>query len=276
MPWHRGAKSAGAFGRPHNPVSKHVYQGSNVLQLWCAQDAFGYATPAWATYKQWQSVDAQVRKGEKGTPIIFMRRMERETVGDDGETETESYLIARASYVFNAAQVDGYAAPAEPSKPSLSECIERADAFVAGTDAIVRHGGERAFYSPSSDHIQMPERGTFRDTSTRTASEGYYGVLLHELTHWTGHEKRCAREFGKRFGDNAYAVEELVAELGASFLSADLGVTNEPRPDHARYVASWLEVLKGDSRAIFHASAKAESAVAFLHGLHDQTDKLAA
>lgn len=152
--------------------------------------------------------------------------------------------------------MDGYeVALPEPKDPV--QAITDADAFVTKTGAEVRHGGVRAFYRPSGDFIQMPDKERFTGSETSTATEGYYGTLLHELVHWTGIERRCDRQFGKRFGDDAYAVEELVAELGAAFLCADLGITPEPRPDHAAYIEHWLKVLKADNRAAFTAASKA-------------------
>ena len=137
--------------------------------------------------------------------------------------------------------------------------VEEAEAFFASTGAVFRHGGNRAFYAPSQDAIQLPPPEAFRD------AESYAAIKAHELIHWTGHESRMAREFGKQFGDTAYAREELVAELGAAFLCADLGITPEPREDHAAYLASWLKVLKEDKRAIFSAAAHAQRAADFLH-----------
>jgi antirestriction protein ArdC len=140
----------------------------------------------------------------------------------------------------------------------------------------VKHGGERAFYRPADDIIQMPERERFLGTETSTPTEAYYGTLLHELTHWTGAKKRCDREFGKRFGDQAYAMEELVAELGAAFLCADLGISVTPRQDHAAYIDNWLSVLKADKKAIFTAASKAAQASDYLAGLQDRGNTEAA
>jgi len=166
--------------------------------------------------------------------------------------------------VFNVEQIDGlpsrYTVPAESAREPL-KLIEEAETFFAQTGAVFRHGGSRAFYATSQDVIQLPPAEAFRD------AESYAAIKAHELVHWTGHASRMEREFGKRFGDKAYAFEELVAELGAAFLCADLGVTLEPREDHAAYLASWLEVLKEDRRAIFSAAAHAQRAADFLHRL---------
>jgi antirestriction protein ArdC len=134
--------------------------------------------------------------------------------------------------------------------------IEQAEAFVAATAAAIDHSGGRPFYRPSTDIIQLPPRAAFIGTPTSSAAESYYSTLCHELMHWTSAEPRCNRQLGKRFGDHAYAMEELVAELGAAFLCADLRVADEPRADHAQYLASWLEVMKADKKAIFTAASK--------------------
>ena len=145
--------------------------------------------------------------------------------------------------------------------PPVAERIAAVETFVSNTQAVVRHGGNRRYYAAHQDFIQMPHFETFEDP------ERYASVKLHELVHCTGHEAREARTFGKRWGDETYAAEELVAELGAAFLCADLGVSCEPRPDHASYVASWLKVLKSDNRAVFGAASMAQKAADRLHGL---------
>ena len=143
--------------------------------------------------------------------------------------------------------------------------MDRTDGpFVAATGAAISHGGSRAFYRPSTDSIQLPPREAFTGTATSTPAEGFYSTLCHELTHWTSAEGRCNRQLGKRFGDQAYAMEELIAELGAAFLCADLGISDEPRADHAQYLTTWLAVLKADKKAIFTAASKASEAATFL------------
>ena len=258
---------------PVNATTKRRYNGINVVMLWCISGENGWPH-GWASYKQWRDAGAQVRKGERGTTVVFYKSLDRDrrdgsgavVTGDNGEPEVDRIRIARAFTVFNAAQVDGYEPEPVPERP-LFERIENAERFVTNTGAIVRHGGEQAFYRPSADLIKMPDREGFTGTETSTAQEGYYGTILHELTHWTGPEKRCARDLGKRFGREAYAAEELVAELGAAFLCSELGITAQPRPDHAQYIAHWLAILKGDKRAIFTAAAKAQQAVEYLASL---------
>ena len=216
-------------------------------------------------------LEAQVRKGERASLIVFWKELEGEVENKEtGKRERKKTLFARASSVFNADQVDGWTPPAAPER-NLVQALDQAEAFTAATGADVRHGGERAYYRRSTDYVQMPDRERFTGSETSTPTETYYATLLHELTHWTGHESRLDRELSSRFGTEAYAVEELVAELGAAFLCADLSITNTPRPDHAAYIANWLEVLKRDKRAIFTAARKAAQASDFLASLQPKT-----
>src|SRR5262245_44981562 len=262
-PWSSAFADGGAFARPRNAMTDKAYRGMNVPLLWSEKRASVH----WATYKQWNELGAQVRKGEKGSTIIVWKEWtpkDGAPAGEDGdESGNGKRLFARAYWVFNAEQVEGWAAAPVPSAPTFDP-VEAAESFVAATGVDLRHGGSRAYYNHGLDYVQMPDRGDFKGSSTCNAGEAYYGTLLHELVHWSGHAKRTAREFGKRFGDDAYAFEELVAELGAAFLSADLLLHHEPREDHAKYLKSWLSVLKGDKRAIFTAASKAEQAVTFL------------
>lgn len=261
LPWNR----AGASGRPSNVASGKRYNGINVLALWVAALHSGYSRPVWGTYRQWQERGAQVRKGQKASLIVFYKTITVERDADEtGEAETGERLFARASYVFNADQVDGFAPPDPLPAAPLFAPLEAADRFAARAGADIREGGTRACYSPTDDIIRMPDRTRFHGTSTMSAGEAYYATLMHELTHWSGAPERCARDLKHRFGSEAYAMEELVAELGAAFLCADLRITPEPRPDHASYIANWLAVLKADKKAIFTAASAAQKAVDFL------------
>lgn len=259
MPWHRAAP----LHRPNNVASKKKYRGINILSLWIAAERNGFASNTWGTYKQWQEAGCQVRKGEKSSIVVVYKEYERtpdpNNPGDDGRR-----MFARASNVFNAAQVDGFEAPAALPDLGPIERLALADSYVSNTGARISHGGQRAFYSPAADAITMPSEGLFF-TSDRT--EQYYSTLFHELTHWTGVKHRCNRDFQNKFGNPAYAFEELVAELGAAFLCADLGISNEPRKDHAQYIANWLHAIKDNPRAIFSAASKASQAVDFLDAL---------
>jgi antirestriction protein ArdC len=226
--------------------------------LWAAAHAKGYERGEWTTYQQWQDRGAQVRKGEKATLVVFWKFAHESAETDDGESPKSSRLLFTRGYsVFNAAQVDGYT-PKADADTSMPERIAHAESFFAAIGATVQHGGNRAYYAPDSDHIQMPPFQAF------TENVSYYSTLAHEHTHWTAPTARCDRQLGKRFGDNAYAAEELIAELGAAFTCAHLGLSTEPREDHAQYIQSWLRVLKADSRAIFTAASKAQHATDWL------------
>jgi antirestriction protein ArdC len=176
--------------------------------------------------------------------------------------------------VFNVEQIEGlpaqYHAVAEPRLDPVQRNA-RAEEFFAATGADIRHSGNMAYYNIGSDFVQMPPFGAFRD------AESYYATLAHECTHWTRADSRLARDFGrKKWGDAGYAMEELVAELGSAFLCADLDLTLEIREDHAAYIASWLDVLKNDKRAIFSAAAHAQKAADYLAGLQGNTNAQAA
>lgn len=266
MPWHR---SGGSIERPTNIESGKAYRGVNTVALWAAADACGYSNGIWGTYRQWQERGAQVRKGEKSSIIIFYRDLDPKDADtsvnrDDRENR---FFVARASRVFNVAQVDGYQLPEPAITTNPIDPCDQAEVFIAATGASITVAGERAFYNRTTDSITMPDRFRFTGTKTSTASESWYSTLLHELTHWSGAENRMARTFGERFGDDAYAMEEMVAELGAAFLCGDLGITAEPRPDHADYIGHWLRILKGDRKAIFTAASAANKASEFLKSL---------
>jgi antirestriction protein ArdC len=248
------------------------YRGINVIMLWAQAVAKGYAAPIWMTFKQAQELGAHVRKGETGTLVVYASTITRtDSDGQSGEDVERTIPFMKGYTVFNVEQIDGlpgiYHQPAqEPLDPMARNAL--ADRFFTATTADIHHGGNRAFYSEGDDRVQMPPFETFRDP------ESYYATLAHELTHWTKHPRRLDREFGrKRWGDEGYAIEELVAELGAAFICADLGLATEPRADHAAYIASWIKVLKDDKRAIFSAAAHAERAAEFLHRLQPQANE---
>ena len=244
-------------GTPMNATTGNEYRGINVLLLAMA------GPKHWASFRQWQTNGAQVRKGQKGTRIVFFKMMERE----NSQGKTDNFPVIRFSTVFSADQVDGWDAPVAPDRPVI-EAIAAADAWVEATGAgVTFNDAGRCFYERGRDVISMTHPSRFAATPTSTPSESYYATLLHELTHWTGSEQRLARTTGKRFGDDAYAMEELVAELGSAMQCSMLGVTNEPREDHAHYLNAWLVALKGDKRLIFTAAAAAQKACDFIKDL---------
>jgi antirestriction protein ArdC len=265
MPWQRGGTQPVL---PTNAVTGQAYRGVNILSLWITALERGYGSGEWATYKQWGARRCQVRQGEKASPIVFYKEVtvEAEPDAHDGESETERRRFARGFWVFAAEQVEGHQ-PATALPPNPIERIADAEAYFAATGAKVVVGGSQACYRSSTDTIHMPDEARFIATDGRTRTEAWYGVLGHEATHWVGAPHRLNREFGKRFGDDAYCFEEACAEIGAAFLCARLGIAIEPHPDHARYIQHWLEVMKADPRAIFAAAARAQEAVAYLDGL---------
>jgi len=263
QPWQAGHK-AGPVSRPLR-AGGIPYRGVNVLMLWAAAMEKGYSCPLWLTYKQASELGGQVRKGEKGSLVVYANRITKTATDDKGADVEIEIPFMKGYTVFNAEQIDGLPAHFYATVQPLNNAIERLDSverFFENTKATIRHGGNRAFYSPSLDFVQMPELASFRD------AESYYATRAHEMIHWTRAESRLNRDFGrKRFGDAGYSMEELVAEIGAAFLCADLAITPETREDHAAYVASWLKVLKGDKRAIFTAASHAQKAADYLHGL---------
>lgn len=261
--------TAGKISRPLR-YNGTPYRGMNVLLLWGEAVAKGYAAPIWMTFKQALELGAFVRKGEHGSLVVYANSITKTEAGENGEDVEREIPFMKGYTVFNVEQVEGLPAHyyAKPDNPlPLSERIESADRFIGATGATIYHGGNSAFYAPARDIVQMPPFEAFRD------KESYYATALHELTHWTNHKSRLDRSFdGKRFGDHGYAREELVAELGAAFLCADLGITPEVRDDHAAYLGHWLKVLQEDKRAIFSAAAHAQRAADFLHGLQPSTE----
>lgn len=258
MPWHRHT----ALGFPENALSKRPYHGFNTLALWAASELRGYAVPLWATYRQWGRLGAQVRRGEKATLIVFYQEETTPSLPAN-ESDARKRVLVRVSYVFNAVQVDGFQVE-EPRTEDRTLRLDEADAFIGRLGATIRYGGDHACYQRSTDRIHMPERSRFVGTDTSTATEAFYATLLHEHVHWTGHPSRLDRDLAGYFGSNAYAMEELVAELGAAFLCADLGVANEPRMDQALYVKSWLAVLREKRTALVRAASAATKACRYL------------
>jgi antirestriction protein ArdC len=267
-PWMRPWSAEHAAGRITRPLRHNgiPYKGINVLMLWSAATLNGFACPIWLTFKQALELGGAVRKGERGELVVYANSITRTETDDKGEETERSIPFLKGYTVFNVEQCDGLPAhyTAKPEAPALSpvQRIERADRFFAATGADIRHGGTRAFYAEGPDYVQMPPFESFRD------AESYAATLAHELTHWTKHDKRLARDMGRmKWGDEGYAREELVAELGAAFLCADLEITPEVRADHAAYIASWLTALKDDKRLIFSTAAHAQRAADYLHSL---------
>jgi len=273
-PWVQPWSAGNATGRTTRPLRHNgePYTGMNVLLLWSESMARGYSAPIWMTFKQARELGAQVRKSESSATVIYASRFSRTEIDPRGDAVEKDIPFLKAYGVFNVEQIEGlpehyYHRPAPHLDPD--ERIERADRFFTNTGAVIRHGGAQAFYSPSTDHIQMPPFGTFRGAAD------YVAVLSHEIVHWTADWRRVGRDLSRYGKDRTErAREELVAEIGSALLCADLGIVpeREPRPDHAAYVASWLKVLADDKRAIFQAAAHAQRAVTYLHGLQQESE----
>ena len=260
------------------PVSRPLrscgtpYRGMNTFWLWMVADACGYASPYWMTYRQCHELGGQVRKGEKSTIAIFYKSYTKEVENAEGEVDTENRRVLKAYAVFNADQCDGLPEFYHP-KPMVAP-VESAgretklDQFFGAIGANLRHHGCQAYYEPVLDRVTMPPAELFE------ACDHYYATLAHELSHWTGHSSRLDRDLRNRFGSDAYAAEELIAELSSAILGAELGLPVSHLDHHASYIASWLKILKSDERAILTAAAKAEEAASLLLRLggHEASD----
>lgn len=270
-PWAQGWQAQGG-GRPlrHDGTP---YRGMNVLNLWAAGMQRGFSSARWMTYQQAQALGAQVKKGAKSEAAFFVGAIKR-TVESNGQEVEASIPFLKTYRVFNCDEIEGLSAEyyARPVVVRIDDGqrLAAVDTWIAGTGANISHGGGRAFYAPSSDTIRLPEFSSF------VSAEAYYGTAAHELVHWSGAAKRLDRIKGSIFGSPDYAFEELVAELGAAYLCADLAITSEPREDHASYIASWLKALRDDPRNLFRAAAYAEKAAGYLHGLQEGASLAAA
>jgi antirestriction protein ArdC len=266
-PWTGGAGGAGLPQR-HNG---EPYRGINVLVLWSIAASKGYTSARWMTFKQAKDLGGAVRKGEKSSQVVYYTTTEIEDNANEGETKVIPF--AKSYRVFNADQIDGlpeefYTKP-NPARDLGTERDPELDAFFAATGADIRHSNQpRAFYNIGGDFIHMPEANTFHDTN------GYYATLAHELTHWTGADKRLDR-FKRHSDRKAYAFEELVAEIGNCLICATLGMTPDFDQSGA-YIEGWMKAMKEDNRAIFRAASEAQKALDFVQGLTEASQKVAA
>lgn len=253
-PWRQ---IAGQSPFPVNVNGRH-YRGLNVWLLMGAAIERGYQSNVWATYKMWSEKGGQIRKGEKGTMVILWKPTEYKEKQTDGTEKTKKGMFCKAFTVFNIEQQDGFSFPEEDESETVEHKPHETLIQYLNREGIpLENGGNRAFYRPSADSVHMPPVTSF------PKEDDYNRVLAHECIHSTGAKKRLDREFGNRFGSNAYAFEELVAELGSAMFCALNGIQmpDEIEPNHAKYVKHWLEVMKGDKKAIFTAASKAQKAV---------------
>ena len=251
-PWIKPWKADGTAD--HNHISGAAYRGINRLLLGMSSMGNGFTSPAWATYKQWQEKGVQVQKGSKGTAIVFFKPIGGKENSETGAKEA-GYCVIRGYTVFNATQTD-LPVPAASVPDAAFNPVQACESFIAKTGASIAHGGDAAFYMPSMDRIQLPQKSAFDSEAS------YYATAFHELTHWTGSELRLDRNLSGRFGNPAYAFEELVAEMGAAFICATHGIQGELR--HAGYIGNWLKACREDNKAIFKAASLAQKAADYL------------
>lgn len=262
-PWMRSWSGAGGTGGRPLRHNGEAYSGINCLYLWAVGADAGYGSPYWMTYKQAEALGAQVRRGETGSLSVFFNAVSKtDTDAATGEEHSRLIRFMRHYIVFNCDQIDGlpphFTPNAEPQVIEPSARQAAIDAFFAAIPADIRHGGNQAFFSPTYDFVQVPHKAAFK------TQDHHASTLGHEIVHWSGGPTRLARTFGKRFGDDAYAFEELIAAIGQSLICAELDLPADLHDNHASYVAHWLKVLKGDKTAIIHAASKAEQAVRYL------------
>jgi antirestriction protein ArdC len=276
-PWQKPWNSTYTDGRIVRPRRHNglPYNGVNILLLWSEAHDKGYQSPTWMTYRQAEEYGGHIRKGEKSCTVVyastFSKTEQDETTGKDIEKDIP---FLKGYRVFNAEQIEGlperFTVQPEANELSKPERLDLVDQFICNTGADLRHGGDKAFYAETPDYVRVPRIEAFKDP------ESYYGTLTHELTHWTKHKSRLERTFTtdstvpRSFGDEAYAKEELVAEIGSAFLCADLGITPDVREDHAAYIGHWLKALKDDRKLIFSAAAHAGRAADYLKDLQSK------
>lgn len=263
-PWASGIRGGGTLRMPRRHNGE-AYRGINIPLLWCAQMENGFATASWMTYRQSGELGGQVRKGERGSLVVYANTYKKTEHTDEGTTDRDVRFL-KAYTVFNVEQIEGlpeqYRAKPPPRFESHAQRLEHTERFIANTKADIRYGGTKAFYAPKDDFIRVPLRESFIDT------ERLYGTVLHEFAHWTEHPSRLNLDLGRKaWGDEAYAFGEIVAELTSAFLCADLEVSQCVPEDHAAYISTWLRRLPDDPHAIASAASLAQKAVDYLVGL---------
>lgn len=267
LTWRKPWDSANLANHVMRPLrwNDKPYTGINTVMLWATAAEQGYLSPYWMTFKQATEMKARIKKGEKATTVVYADMIEKEFTDGDGKTELQKIPFLKQYSVFNASQIEGlseayYAIPT-PTVTNHEQRIEQLEQYFANTQAKIITGKEAAYYL-LTDKIEMPPFECFNNAAA------YYSTLAHEITHWTRHPTRLNRDFNrKKYGDEGYAKEELVAELGSCFLAADLGIEPIPQDDHSAYIQSWLKVLEGDKRFIVQAAAFANKAVEYLSNL---------
>ena len=262
LPWVQPWESSTAsVGLPHNAATHRCYSGINILILWARLFERGFGSQRWLTYAQAKAAGGHVRRGEEGTTICYADRFvpqdEQERARDE-QREARQVAFLKRFTVFNVDQCEDLPDDMAGMSPTVEpeELVPSAHRLMEASRADIRIGGDRAFYVPASDHIQVPPQSAYGEPIN------WYRTVLHELGHWTGHANRLDRLKGAAFGTPDYAREELCAEMASAFLCALLGI--QPTVRHADYIGSWLSVLREDERAIFKAASQASKATGFL------------
>jgi len=262
--------------KKYQSLDGHFYSGFNILWL----SLQPYKRGVYGTYLQWKSQGCQVKKGSQSIKLLLYRPYEKEVEKRDGSKETKFIRLLRTFNVFNIEQVKGDISKwdnVEKRDINSVKNIKHAEDYIDNTRAQISYGGPRACYSSQSDKINMPDKSQFIDTKNSNSTQNFYGVIFHELTHWTGHDKRCNRLLGNVFGSPKYAFEELVAELGSAYVCNSLDISVSPRVDHAQYISSWMRAIKDNKQALLKASGLANKALTFLNGLQpEHVKKIAA
>jgi antirestriction protein ArdC len=256
-------------GLPINANTRKSYNGFNIINLLLDREIHNYDNNEWGTFKMWNDMGYRLKKNEKCSYVFFNKPFEVEDptkLDEFGNPKKKKIFYLKPYAVFNANQVEGYEVK-KAQAPNKAKALKNVDKYVKNTGAEIFHGGDRAYYSPNFDRIQMPSKESFLGT------EEYYGTLLHELVHWTGHEKRCKRDFSGFFGSEAYAIEELVAETGSAILSSILGISQTVREDHLKYVNSWIKNLENKPEQVIKAINKSTKAIEHLDSLQITEEK---
>ena len=273
-------------GMPKN-IRGSYYSGINVFNLWAAKAEYGYGSNTWATFNQIRKAGGKVTKGEHGHFVQGWFSYEKETILKNGDIKTDDALAMKFYKVFNLDQTD--LTEKKLNLPDQAVSLIAVDDYIANTKADIRYdylfsgNPESCYYSPDLDFIGMVSKNKFMESDQATATENYYSVLLHELTHWTGHKKRLDR-FSNEGDDrsrlpymrtlsSAYAFEELIAEIGSAIQCCILGLSSGIKPSSAKYLNTWIKEIKKDESTIFHACAKANQAVRFIEKLQKVEDK---
>lgn len=252
-PWNCGWEKSGS-GLPINAATGREYTGVNILNFWCEQSSFGYSSCLWIGFEQAKQEGGHIRKGEKAHAGVRVNVIKKK---EDGIETGEVFKLPAPFLVWNIDQCEGLDHLRTTTEKHDWEPVERAESLLKDSGAVIQYGGERAFYAPTRDRIQLPEREKFK------SSEDFYSTSIHELGHWTGHSSRLNREFGKKFGNDAYAFEELIAEISCAITKARIGLAGEVT-NHASYLEAWLKILHKSPGYLMTAASAASKASDYL------------